>query len=906
MTSQTLGHYRILEQLGAGGMGIVYKAVDTHLDRFVAIKVLPPEKVADAERKRRFVQEAKAASALNHPNIITIHDIANENGIDFIAMEYVHGKALNELIPRKGLPLSESLKYAIQIADALAAAHAAGIIHRDLKPGNVMVSGAEGRSGLIKVLDFGLAKLTDKTEGVQLEFTETIRQGDPPSTGEGVIVGTISYMSPEQAEGKQVDARSDIFSFGALLYEMVTGQRAFQGASQLSTLSAILREEPKPASQVVEGLPRELERIIARCLRKSPERRFQDMPDLKVALEELKEESDSGKLTAFPPPIGVRRRAGPMLLLGVVVVLGAVAASWFWWRSNPGKPTLRPLTRLTSTGAAIYPAISPDGKLLAYQSSVGGLDPDIWIQQIGGGKAIQITHEKGGATAPVLSPDGTQVVFESRGGIYEVPALGGPPRLITSDGFAPLYTRDGSAILFLRNLQVRTGLFMVPNQGGNETAIQPELRLYSTQVLSPDGSRMLAVGSRNGSAQDSTHWWTIPIASGKLEEMAAPSLLSGETQAPPPLAWMAAEKDSRQWVIFGLPDGDTYNLFRVSVNNGRKASEPEQITYTTGLSFGPSISDTGRMVFASGTGTTNLWSIPTDTNRAHATGERQSLTQAEGVINDSPTLSRDGNMVAFFSGNRLIAKDLTSGRETLLVPDLAIQRGDAPSISPDGTQVVYYRAAQGESDLYVIPAAGGAPRRICQKCGVPGGFSSDGRRLLTSYFGAAPTVRVGLVELSTGRFTGALRDPKYNVFNPYYSWDDKWMAFLMQTANRERLRIYVTPVENYIPAGPDRWVQLTSGEYYDDKEQFSPDGNTMYFTSNRDGSTCLCALRLDPKTKRSVGAPFAVQHFHGSQRIYRGISTPNHMEVNIARDKIITNLDEYHTDIWMMQLDRGK
>ena len=239
MLGRTISHYEILEKLGEGGMGVVYKARDTHLDRFVAIKVLPPEKVADAERKRRFVQEAKSASALNHPNIITIYDIASEGGIDFISMEYVAGKALNQLIARKGLPLGEALKYAVQIADALAAAHAAGIIHRDLKPGNVMVSGAPERCGFVKVLDFGLAKLTDKVDSSEREFTETIRQEEAPSTGEGTIVGTVSYMSPEQAEGKKVDGRSDIFSFGALLYEIVTGRRAFHGDSKLSTLSAI-------------------------------------------------------------------------------------------------------------------------------------------------------------------------------------------------------------------------------------------------------------------------------------------------------------------------------------------------------------------------------------------------------------------------------------------------------------------------------------------------------------------------------------------------------------------------------------------------------------------------------------------------------------------------------------------
>src|SRR5713226_8570620 len=204
MTGQTIGHYRILEQLGAGGMGIVYKALDTHLDRFVAIKVLPPEKVANAERKQRFVQEAKAASALNHPNIITIHDIASENGIDFIAMEYVPGRTLDELISRKGLRLSEALKYAIQIADALAKAHAAGIIHRDLKPGNIMVDD----QGLVKLLDFGLAKLTETGLTSEHDATHTMT----PATEEGKIVGTVAYMSPEQVEGKKVDTRSDIFS----------------------------------------------------------------------------------------------------------------------------------------------------------------------------------------------------------------------------------------------------------------------------------------------------------------------------------------------------------------------------------------------------------------------------------------------------------------------------------------------------------------------------------------------------------------------------------------------------------------------------------------------------------------------------------------------------------------------
>jgi len=221
MIGQTISHYDVREKLGEGGMGVVYKAFDSHLGRLVAVKVLPHEKVADAERKLRFIQEAKAASALNHPNIVTIYDIDSARGIDFIAMELVSGKTLDRLIPRHGFRLNEALNYSVQIAAALASAHKAGIVHRDLKPGNVMVN----EQGLVKVLDFGLAKLTEPTATGEDEKTRSLK----PTTEEGTIVGTTSYMSPEQAEGKKVDARSDIFSFGALLYEMVTGRRAFQG-----------------------------------------------------------------------------------------------------------------------------------------------------------------------------------------------------------------------------------------------------------------------------------------------------------------------------------------------------------------------------------------------------------------------------------------------------------------------------------------------------------------------------------------------------------------------------------------------------------------------------------------------------------------------------------------------------
>jgi serine/threonine protein kinase len=300
MIGRAISHYEIIEKIGEGGMGVVYRARDTHLDRFVAIKVLPPEKLSVLDRKRRFVQEARTASALNHPNIVHIYDIDQQDGVDYISMEYVEGRTLGETTGRQGLKLSEALKYAIQIADGLAGAHAAGIVHRDLKPGNVMVT-TEGR---VKVLDFGLAKLIETAAGPEDE-TDTTRQ----STALGMVVGTAAYMSPEQAEGKTVDARSDIFSFGSVFYEMLTGRTAFRRDTPSLTLAAILHVEPPP---LPAEIPEEIERFILRCLRKDPARRFQTMADLKVTLEEIKKESESGTLAPSPRAVAKSRKSSAL------------------------------------------------------------------------------------------------------------------------------------------------------------------------------------------------------------------------------------------------------------------------------------------------------------------------------------------------------------------------------------------------------------------------------------------------------------------------------------------------------------------------------------------------------------------------------------------------------------------
>jgi serine/threonine protein kinase len=338
MIGRTISHYQVLEKLGAGGMGEIFKAQDARLNRMVAIKVLSRRAALDEERRRRFIKEAQAASSLNHPNIITIYDILSDQENEYMVMEYVAGKTLTELIPKGGLGVSKTLQFGVQIADALAAAHAAGIVHRDLKPGNIMVT----ESGRVKILDFGLAKMTLATQ--ISEDTETI--GGAPLTMEGSIIGTVSYMSPEQAEGKRVDPRSDVFSFGVVLYEMITGAKAFLADSAVSTLTAILRDEVRPIGELVDGVPPELEEVVVRALRKDPAQRWQSMDTVHGTLAGLRQKYESGVLytTQTVSPVRKKRSAmvGAMAACGIVAAIGA--GLLVSHRSKPEPPAPRAQT----------------------------------------------------------------------------------------------------------------------------------------------------------------------------------------------------------------------------------------------------------------------------------------------------------------------------------------------------------------------------------------------------------------------------------------------------------------------------------------------------------------------------------------------------------------------------------
>jgi eukaryotic-like serine/threonine-protein kinase len=453
MQEKTLGSYRIEAKIGAGGMGIVYRAVDPRLGRKVAIKVLPASAVANADRERRLIQEARAASALNHPNIVTIYEIdrCEQDGqsTSFIAMEYVPGSTLAQLIGGKGLRLRDALKYAAQIADALSAAHSAGIVHRDLKPSNVMVT----PQGTVKILDFGLAKLNTLTEPDA--YADTVVGGIGPATEEGMVLGTVAYVSPEQAEGRPLDARSDIFSFGSVLYEMITGRQAFPGTSKLSSLSSVLTRDPQPVSQSIQGIPRELDKLISRCLKKDPARRWQSMADIKVALEDISEELDSGKVAESATEThrrSLRSWAG-WLALGVLAGLAlaipiGIRLSQKWEALQP--PSFH---RLTFRRGDVTSAKFGPGGVVVFSAEWDGGPSTLFSTLPGNREARNLGLPSGRVLA--ISPAGEMAILlggGSTGTLAQVALGGGAPRQVLENVSGADWGPDGTSLAVVRKL----------------------------------------------------------------------------------------------------------------------------------------------------------------------------------------------------------------------------------------------------------------------------------------------------------------------------------------------------------------------------------------------------------------------------------------------------------------------
>jgi serine/threonine protein kinase len=500
---QLVSHYRIVEKLGEGGMGVVWKARDEQLGRFVALKGIPADKLTDPGRRARFLQEAQSASALNHPNIVTIYDLVHHADVELLVMEVIDGSTLNEKIPASGMRLRDALQVAIPMANALAAAHAAGIVHRDLKPGNVMVTG----NGQVKVLDFGLAKLTDLSVSSVEDATKTQNL----QTEEGVVVGTAAYMSPEQAQGLKVDGRSDIFSFGALLYEMVTGRRAFTGDTQMSTMAAVLERDPPPIRDVAPAHPRQLDRLITHCLKKNPEQRMQSMSDVALALEDLNEETSSDPAIMVPT---VGRQRLPWVWLAGAAIL-AVLLTTAALRPRSESPSIATSVQFTVSppgggigqliGAALQTtaqmALSPDGSLLAFVAYDQGA-AKLWLRPLNSLKTqllVTATEFDRGLISPFWSPDGKSIGYFTRTGIFRVAASGGAPQQICQCGTAvgayaaATWSREGT-IVFSNSGSPGSPLQQVSDTGGSPTPVSKvaigEIAHMYPQFL-PDGKHLL-------------------------------------------------------------------------------------------------------------------------------------------------------------------------------------------------------------------------------------------------------------------------------------------------------------------------------------------------------------------------------------------------------------------------------
>ena len=681
-------------------MGVVYRAHDIHLDRSVAVKVLPAEAVADPERKRRFAQEAKSASALNHPNIIQIYDIDTADEVDFIAMEYVQGKTLDQLIGRKGLPLGEALKYAVQIADGLAAAHAAGIVHRDLKPANIMIT----EQGLVKILDFGLAKLIEPVPGDEPAVTLT----EVPLTVEGAIIGTFVYMSPEQAEGKKIDARSDIFSFGSVLYEMVTGRRAFEGASRLATLSAILHQEPKP----VAGLPPELEKIIARCLRKDRDRRFQHLADVRVALEELREEPAPGKIAASPAPL-----LGPLRLAELAI--GAALVGALIWaiaarRGAGPSPNNLTFTRLTDApGPELYPSLSPDGKSFVYQSRASG-NWDIYFQRVGGKTAVNLTKDSpADDTEPAFSPDGERIAFRSErdgGGVFVIGATGESVKRLTDSGNNPTWSPDGRELAcattsFLNPIELltRAGQLFITNVATGERRSVAGLDDVHQPNWSPHGHRIAFWARPVGTGQRDL--WTVSATGGDPVQVTDDAYTD----------WNPVWSPDGRHLYFSSDRGGSMNLWRVPVaeKTGKVLGPVEPVTTPTPYSGYISFSRDGRrMLYADRSFTANLYRIAFDPSREVVGGQPVPITQGSTASN-FPDLSQDGTWVAFqlFGKQEDIAVVRTDGTGVRQLTDDAY-KNRRPRWSPDGAQVSFHSNRSGVFQIWAMNSDGSGLHRI--------------------------------------------------------------------------------------------------------------------------------------------------------------------------------------------------
>jgi eukaryotic-like serine/threonine-protein kinase len=705
MIGQTVARYLIVEKMGGGGMGVVYKAEDPILRRFVALKFLPDDVALDPHTLARFEREALAASALNHPNICTIYEIGVADGRPFIVMEFLDGETLTRRISGKPLDTDALLPIAIDVADALEAAHAAGVVHRDIKPANIFVT----KRGSAKILDFGLVKLvpvSGKAASTSDASAERTTISNDHLTIPGTVLGTFAYMSPEQVRGKDLDVRSDLFSFGAVLYEMATGTLPFRGESIGVVCDAILNRAPVDPVRLNPDLPVELERIIAKALEKDRNLRYQHAADLRTDLQRLKRDSGQSQRDGLSLSRGesenpeaqqaTRKRAKPLKLYyyfaAAAVLLAIAAAAFLMRRSSPRPiPANNEWEQLTFfTDSAVYPALSTDGRMLAFirgDNSFFGAG-DIYVKLLPSGEPVQLTHDSKMKLSPAFSPDNSQIVYSIVGpwDSYQVPVLGGDPHLLLPNSSSVTWIEGGKRVMFS---EIKEGLHMAvvaanEDRGNSQDVYVPAggRSMAHHSYLSPDGQWVLIVEMDNrGEIQPCR---VVPFQGLNTVKLVGPP--TGECHA---AAWSPDGK-----YIYVAAKTDDFHLWRQRFPDG----EPEQLTFGPTSQDGIAMAPDGKSLITSvGSEDQTVWLHDND-------GDHQISSEGNS---SKPEFSFDGHKLFYLTakgnthGQELWSRDVDSGRVEKVLTNYTM---NGYSVSHDGKFVAFaMNDEKGHSNLWIAP-----------------------------------------------------------------------------------------------------------------------------------------------------------------------------------------------------------
>jgi Tol biopolymer transport system component len=898
-----VGSYEVVGLIGAGGMGEVYRARDPRLGRDVAVKLLPASVAGDADRRARFEREARLLASLNHPNIAQIFGVEDGPGGPALVMELVEGPTLAERIAAAGavhLGIDEVVAIARQIVDGLEAAHDQGVVHRDLKPANIKVR----PDGTVKVLDFGLAKaMADGPSQAEGPYSGGQPANSPTVTAHatqaGVILGTAAYMSPEQARGRPVDRRADIWAFGCVLYELLAGVPAFARESITDTLSAITRDEPPPAP--IAQAPSVLRGLIRRCLEKDPRVRLRDIGEARIIL--------SGDLAGVTPdqrtdragsvPASASRRWLPIAAALLAVAAAAGGATWaiVGGRGADARLALEAaFTQITAdAGLTFEPAVSPNGSLLAYASDRGGAGLDLWVQPLPTGEPVQITRDAADDREPSFSPDGSRIVFRSDrngGGIYIVPALGGSERLVAPRGREPRFSPDGKRISYITGGRGAEPRLWIVDEAGGEPRMAAADLLVASNLWAADGVGLIVLAARKGGELD---LWRIDAATG-----AAAPLLFRAALKEAGLVFENAGAPSalvNGYLLFPVESGATASLWAIGVSaDGRRLSgPPHKVTAGTRYDRSPSVvtaPDGTRLYFASLDERANLHVLPVTANAGRVTGAMQPLTEA-AATDFWPSVSADGTRLVFNSTRHsggVWLKDLGEGRETPLS-----QADDRMAgISPDGLSVAVFRSASRA--IAILPAAGGPPRVLKEQ---EGGFIWDWP---TPTLLIAGRGTLNAINPETGASRPLLADAKGQYYGHGRLSPDGRFVSAMEWVSADRARIIVFPFRD-TPVPPAEWIAVTDGATVAEEHAWSPDGSLLYIVSERDGYRCLWAQRLDAGTKQPRGEPTPLAHFHSARRQMIGTaSSPQRLA--LAPGGLVFSMQERRGNIWMATIAR--